>query len=461
MKKMLFPTALAVFSAFLVSSCKSDEPSTPGSSITEVTNDSVLKKMDKDYLWSPPQDKDKQQDPVKYFESILNSADVYTSNGKTYHYSSITKVSGNVGTSYDIGFEYAANNYEDGKTYYVIYYVKQGTDAATKLSRGFLIGKVNNTEVTKANAQTLLQTASATGADVNLIVRIPNGVRDLAVTIKPAANLAIENPLHVSSDTILAGGKKVGYVLFNNFATGANNANDNALASKLTAFKNAGINNLVLDLRYNFFGSFLSIEALGSALVKNRNLNDNLFIYKRRTASSDINRKFIEKTAGNVAIPNLGDQLDKVYIITSQATGGPSESLINGLRAYLGSNLVVVGEKTLGRNILTTPSTLQVPNGDAWRMNIAFAYHADKNGSYNYGNGIAPEVVFNELGTNPNLLLKPLGKTSEALYAKVISLISGARSGYVNDNGMVSVISTSFANKNNTEQSSIDLDSLK
>lgn len=415
MKKRLFTIlSIVLGSAFMVS-CGSDDPAP--SPVDTTVNQKILTVMQNNYLWTPNNVALSQEAPA-FFNSLLNSNDKYKDGNNTYTYSSIWKVSDASGVSYDPGFEYAINKYEGGLTYYVIYYVKEGTDAANYLGRGMYITKVNNEAVSAANASTLLKEAYSKGGDMKLTILTPMILEEKTFTVKPKANHQ-ENPLlAVNANVVPTAVTKVGYIAYNHFKSGENGSYDNALANKLAEFKDATV--LVVDLRYNAGGAGMTTASiLGSALVKNRDTSKP-FMYevRRGDLNKDVAHNYMDKTVGGVAIPKLGDQLNKVYIITGQNTNGLTAGFVKAMKLAR-PDVVVYGEKTKGQNILRGSATID----NQWHLIVAMSYMADANKKYDYTGGIAPGVVVQEVQENASLkntMLAPLGNKEEIILARIL-----------------------------------------
>lgn len=429
MKKRLFTILTIVLGTMFMVSCGDDDPKP--APVNPDVNEDILEIMTRNYLWALPAEPNIYQPTEPFFTSLLHKNDVYTDGGQTYNYSRISPVSNQTSTVYDPGFEYAINNYTGGVTYYVILYVKPGTSAADYLLRGLYITTVNGTAVTAANASTLLYDAYSKGADVKLSIRTPQITAEKTITIKPYANY-VEKPLHTFS--VLTGGnlgsKKVGYILYNHFSSGpkANDYSyDNTLAAKLAEFKTNGVTTLVFDVRYNSGGSVSAIQSLGSALVKGRDISKVFIEQIPRADLSNPNNtlKFQDKTAGNTNIPKLGDDLDKIYIITGQSTAGASEAFINALKAYR-TDVVLVGETTKGRAVATAGTQ---DASKQWNLRLALSYLADVNKKYEYNNkGFTPNNKIQEVQANAdanNTILGEMGTDKEIILSQILEMING------------------------------------
>lgn len=391
-------------------------------------NEKIQNIMLDNYIWTLPNNVNLNQETEAFFGSLLSPSDSFQDGGNTYRYSSISRI-GEAETSYDPGFEYAINKYQGNLTYYVVYYVKQGTDAANYLGRGMYITKVGDTPVTAANASTLLKDVYTKGGDMKLSILTPVILEEKTFTIKPKANLQ-ENPLLVANPNVAtSGNNKVGYIAYNHFSSGTGGTYDNTLASKLNDFLTQKVTTLVLDLRYNPGGGLVTAGILGSALVKNRDVSKP-FMYEVRRAdlNKDAAHNYLEKTAGGVTIQKLGDQLTKIYIITGQNTNGATTAFVNAIKTAR-PDVIVYGERTKGQNILRGTTTVD----NQWHLFVAMSYMADANKKYAYTNGINPNVVVQEVQENAalnNTMLAELGNPKEIILSRILAAegITTARS---------------------------------
>lgn len=463
MKKKLFTILTIVLGTMFMVSCGGNDDPDPAPVNTD--NAKILTVMQNNYLWPLPANPNLSLDTRTFFGSLLSQNDKYTDGNITYTYSRISSTSDPVTTVYDAGFEYAINNYVSGVTYYVVLYVKPGTPASSYLTRGLYITKVGNTTVTAANAATLLPAAYAKGGEIAVSIRTPMIETERVVRFAPAANY-VEAPM-LTSKVLMAGSKKVGYIVYNNFSQGSNGAYDTSLANKLTEFKSQGVTTLVFDVRYNSGGSVYAVQSLGSALVKARDTNKAFIqqVFRPDLPKPFIPLNFQDKTGGGTTIPTLGDNLDKIYIITGQTTAGAPEALINALKAYRNADIVLVGEKTKGRNIATARTTENGATSTSgnWNLTLAYNYLADVNKNYNYTAGFTPSTVIKEVevaATN-KILLGELGTEQEVILSRVLAMISGtAKSTSVLETRSMSSereLKTSLGNRPGSNETTVDL----
>ncbi len=137
--------------------------------------------------------------------------------------------------------------------------------------------------------------------------------------------------------------RKVGYLMLKSFINSTNGELDTAF----TAFKAAGVTDLVVDLRYNGGGWLDGSEHLAS-LITGGELKDELFTRltynkKHQDYNSDYHFKDFAQSLG----------LQKVVFIATGGTASASEVVINGLKPYV--EVAIVGGKTYGKPVGMNP----------------------------------------------------------------------------------------------------------
>lgn len=161
-------------------------------------------------------------------------------------------------------------------------------------------------------------------------------------------------------------GDRVGYVLFNRH-------NDPAAQPLINAgntfLQGDGINDLVLDLRYNN-GGFLYIAQIITSIIAGSAGNGKNFATieyndKKENTSTPFAGMFRDGNGTAHRLPHLN--LARLFVLTSPATCSASELIINSLRG-IDIDVILVGSTTCGKyygfvatdNCGTTYSTIQL-----------------------------------------------------------------------------------------------------
>ncbi|MFC5625708.1 S41 family peptidase [Algoriphagus winogradskyi] len=143
-------------------------------------------------------------------------------------------------------------------------------------------------------------------------------------------------------------GKKVGYWVYQSFKATAGQSPTKSLEvdESMAFFTDAGIEELIIDLRYNGGGSVAVAEQINNYLIQTSN-SDQL-MYKNKLNSLKTN---LEKSVNFKKIGNLN--LDKLIFITSRGSASASELVINSLNPYF--DITLVGDNTFGKPVGSFP----------------------------------------------------------------------------------------------------------
>ena len=276
-----------------------------------------------------------------------------------------------------------------------------GPAAAAGLARGDEIVAINGRDVSDILAAGEF-IGDAFGADevgvvVTLAYRDVLG-SDLQVTLSKAL-VTIET---VSLASVIDhGGQTVGYLLFRNFVEPSFDALEQAFAQ----FSAAGVDALVLDLRYNS-GGLIAVAEYLAGLIGGTVTDGEIFTERVHNSNNEFRNL---TTTFNDETDAL--DLDRVVIITSLATASASELVINGLRPF--ADVTLVGEQTFGKPV----GSYQYSFCDKVAVPIAFA-NINAAGSSDYYDGFTPDCeAADDLDT-------ALGDPAEASLAEALQVLT-------------------------------------
>ena len=226
---------------------------------------------------------------------------------------------------------------ESNDLFAYVRYVLPDSDAAVKnIKRGDLFLSINNEQLKMDNYRDLLssdmelfsiQLAQISGQTVT-----PTGI---SVDLVKAE--IQENPIHIHK-LIELNNAKIGYLMYNGFVADF----DDQLESAFAEFQTQGINQLVIDLRYNRGGRTSSSIKLASMITGQ--FSGEVFAQTQHNDKlSSLNEDYLfEATAAQL-------KMDRLYVISSAETASASELLINGLSPYI--DVVLIGDDTTGKNV--------------------------------------------------------------------------------------------------------------
>lgn len=250
---------------------------------------------------------------------------------------------------------------------YRVLYTEPGSPAAaavggvTNLPRGARILEVDGVDlvnggVTQAELDILnngLFPLTA-GETHTFLVQDPGGTPRTVTLV--SANLA---PKPVNRTKVIdTPGGKVAYILFNTFSPFAS---EKDIAEAISAMQAAGVNDLVLDLRYNGGGLLAVASQLGYMVAGPSRTSGRVFERLRFNAAAGsrnpvtgaFNEPIPFLTTGvgfslpsGAPLANLN--LPRVFVLTTDWTCSASESVINALRGVF-VDVILIGDTTCGK----------------------------------------------------------------------------------------------------------------
>ena len=277
----------------------------------------------------------------------------------------------------------------------VTYVVKDSPADKAGLKRGDVILTLDGKTITKENIYDSYNTASVTlGLSTLVDGQISTLVHDVALT----AEEIYEDPILVAK-TFDVSGKTVGYLAYTSFDL----KSSLRLPELFRQFKSKGVDELILDLRYNGGGYAFTETLLASMIAPEAQVEsgdvfqtevyNSILTEQLRKAGEDANTYFstihrLESGAGELVIDvsdaNLG--IDKVYAIVSGGTASASEGLIVGLDPYM--DIELIGKQTHGKycaGVLLSPKDIYNNKYDyslikGWGMYVMISMFADRDG---------------------------------------------------------------------------------
>ncbi|MEY8848799.1 S41 family peptidase [Psychroserpens sp. XS_ASV72] len=297
------------------------------------------------------------------------------------------------------------------------------------LQRGQIFDAVDGVPLTENNLASLLNQTSYT---LNFAIYNDNGTPEVTDdTIESTTNTTniskvvyTENPVH-TTEIIDVDGENVGYLLYNGFSNGDNNQFLNSLNNAFGQFQANNVQHLVIDLRYNP-GGIISTAALLGSMVTGQ-FNGEVFsklVYNEDLQSSNTNVEFVNSFNGN-SINSLN--LNKVYVLTTDASASASELIINSLGAYI--DVVQIGDTTVGKtqaSVTLFDSPDLGPNdinpSHTYALQPLVANSINVNDQEVPSSGIVPDITVLESPRNYGIL----GDENEPLLAAAILDIQGS-----------------------------------
>ena len=207
------------------------------------------------------------------------------------------------------------------------------------LERGDRIISVNGTPVATHVKNGTLSAAfgpDQPGQQATIAFNKPDGERRTAVMTKRIVTI----PTVAITKMFEVEGRRVGYIFFSNFVQPSTAALNDAFA----ALKEAGANELVLDLRYNGGGLVDVAQHLASLIGGTRTSGQPAFNYVHNDKIGPIYNKVTRFTNPANAL-----NLQRLVAITTGSSASSSELVLNALRPFI--PVTIVGDTTYGKPV--------------------------------------------------------------------------------------------------------------
>ena len=334
----------------------------------------------------------------EFFPEILASQDKYS-----YLEMTDEATARNFIQDVSYGFDFVLTDDPTGTTTHrmarVLQVLPESPASQAGVKRGDFITAVNGENITTDNTD-LLQSGNGVTLTVSILERTASDSlvwepepKELSLT----AAVALENNPFFCQKIIDWGGRKVGYLMYNDFKMGTDkdNPDDRTYMEQMLtifrAFKQQGVNEFVLDLRYNQGGYVNCAQQLASLLAPAGSLGQEFAHFEFNDKRPDLN--YALPLQSELIDYNLN--LNRLYIITGQYTASASEMMINCLRPYMTVN--VLGTKTEGKNVAMT----RIDSPYDFVMYPVTSTIYNKDGQSDYADGITPDYTVTELNYFP------------------------------------------------------------
>ena len=208
-----------------------------------------------------------------------------------------------------------------------------------------LAGLARGQRIVALNGQTVAEIQAGEGLDavlntspVDFTMRERDGITEFTVTI--AQDVVTIGPVPQWGRISRPAGPDVGYIELAAFVGTA----EPLLDAVFEDFRTNGVNDVVIDLRYNSGGLVRTVELLGDYLggdvAENLIFSDTRFNADRAAENNDL--EFFERLANSMS-------LSRLVVVASGQTASASELVINGMDPHV--EVAIVGDETLGKPV--------------------------------------------------------------------------------------------------------------
>jgi hypothetical protein len=425
-----FRQLLAVVTCLvLIGACrKTDQdapPPTPTGPVTQQEiNSWILDSMRYFYLWNQylPSKADSQPSAVPFFNGLKYSADRFS---LIYNPKDLSTYPKSMLYTYGIDFSVIAWPKAPAGVIGVMKLVMPGSPAAQLgLERGAYFTRINGTALSSNNATELSEALLQGSSGSFTLATVTNDQVREDTTVSLPAQILGEDPIY-DHNSFNVSGKKVAYLFYNY----CNDSYNQSVVSIFQSFKNAGVNELILDLRYNPGGSVTAAALLAALIAPGINEQSTFARYSGNTRLGQ--RAISFKSA--LSVPESGQpisfsaltpvrlSLQRVFILAGPQTASAAELVINNLKPYM--QVITIGQNTFGKDKgAVIISDLRTPQRIPWVL-LPITYNlSNANGEGGYTQGLSVQYQVNEMSYQP---LSAVGNTADPLIAKAISILNG------------------------------------
>ena len=322
---------------------------------------------------------------------------------------------------------------------YVQYILPNSNASSQPIARGDFFYAVDDVQLTRGNFNSLLNGATNSYAlymaSFDGTIVTADSITENTVKVPRTIPLTKTEHSHTPvfmAKNIVNGTNNIGYLMYNNdFST--NYIND--LNTSFLQFKNQGVNQLILDLRYNVGGgSFIKNMSQIATMITGQFTNET-FAKKRWNSKAqtwfEVNQpdslitKFTNRIYNSDPVNSLG--LTDLYIILNGSSSA-AELLINSLESHINVHVINSGNTNGNNSVsMTLYNSIDYDSiGNSANHTVAIqpivAELLNSNDN-TYENGFTPLLLTCSQETILNLGV--LGETSDPLLNEVLNIVNG------------------------------------
>lgn len=252
------------------------------------------------------------------------------------------------------GFSHQYTENKDGL--HIRYTYEEGTPYQVGLRRGDIITEIEGTSVADIIAE--VEAGTKTFADyfgpnedgytISIKYQKPTGDVVEADISKGQIVANTVMATQVKETTVDGKAAKVGYIVFNSF----DNVSEQELNESITQLKSEGVDELVLDVRYNGGGLIRVANQLSTQIGGDNVLGEEFVTYAYNDDKSEENVTNLFALGAGIDQLNL----DRVVVLTTEMSCSSSELVVNGLSPFI--DVVQVGGKTCGKPVGMSPEQI-------------------------------------------------------------------------------------------------------
>jgi C-terminal processing protease CtpA/Prc len=232
-----------------------------------------------------------------------------------------------------------SSQFDDAGNLIIEYVYRDSPAGRAGIGRGFQIISINGYSGDALGDEAVWEEVFGTerraGVEVTMELQDPDG--NLATHTLVTERVNINTVLHEEIYESARG--RVGYFVLEQFIE----TSEAELFAVFSRFEQAGIDELVVDLRYNT-GGIIDVAAVLASLIRGVNGQDEVFqkfVHNDRYRDWD----FVERFEASAS----GLDLKRVVVLTTDYSCSASEALVSGLSPFM--TVVTIGQRTCGKPV--------------------------------------------------------------------------------------------------------------
>jgi carboxyl-terminal processing protease len=414
--RRLRATVAPVLLVVLLAACGGDDNdgptavAPPASCSTADQKDWLVRYLDQAYFWyrqAPRPDPAGFSDLDTFFEARLYAGSDPTFPADRWSgWTSTESYQRFYGDGASMGYGVAVAGLElerDGSRPLWVRYVEPASPAAAQgVARGDQVLAINGRAAGEIVAADDFSALTATTEGQVLTLRLARGGVERTVTL--TAGVFTLAPVQGVQVTTTPGGRKLGYLMVKDMIAQAQPGFDAAFAR----FRSEGVQEIVLDLRYNGGGLVSTGTRLASYFVGTGNAGRTYAQLRYSDRASASNQRFVfDSVAASTLRP-------RVLVLAGRRTCSASEQVVNGLRG-VGVEVELIGEATCGKPVGFVPVQACTRS---W--SIVNFESVNERGEGRYWDGFEPTCAVAED------FQSPVNASTDALFAAAVARADGA-----------------------------------
>lgn len=381
--------------------------------------------MDQDYYWYKDIDSTKlnyYQNAELFFKSLLvTSVDKYSTIEATATTPAVGTRAGNIAT-YGFEFYQVAHPVRTNAYMARVLYTLPGSSAEIAgLQRGDWIIGLRDTTLNSSNIDSLYEAKQGLELRIGYLSEDGKEVFEKETKTIPPGSLVEDNPIYYSS-VIEHAGKRIGYLVYNSFVAGRSDTDEtylNELSALSTKFKSEGVDEFILDLRYNLGGELNRPVPMMCTMLAPANKMGEVMGYMEFNDKNGNSEPFLFSPTYLKGGSNLN--MSRVFVLTNKKyTASASEAVINFLNDHM--DVVIVGTGTLGKNV----GSREYDEVEGYLLHPIVCKIRNSKGFAEYELGFSPsQSLYNKDELQNDVVMYPLGDKREMLLSTALRIIDG------------------------------------